>query len=170
MLGNGERDARRTDRYLDGLMDAEERGAERSPVDADLDPAVMLATRELRAGLVRVHPSFRFEERLAHRLADTAVAMGGSGVAAPASGIRASILPALASTRRGLPARPVRPLVVGGVSVASAAISLGAMYVAWRWSRSQQPLMVRAARAARSGRSHTSGPSRHAGALHGILG
>jgi hypothetical protein len=31
-------------------------------------------------------------------------------------------------------AHPRRPLIVGGVGVASAAISLGAVYVAWRHS------------------------------------
>ena len=69
MLGNSARDARRTERYLDGLMAADERRAAEVPTDVDIDPAVRLAARELRAGLTRVHPSFRFEESLAARLA-----------------------------------------------------------------------------------------------------
>ena len=72
MVGGSSRDARRTERYLDGLMEAAERGAAEAPMDLDLDPTILLAARELRAGLVRVHPSFRFEEGLAARLAHTA--------------------------------------------------------------------------------------------------
>jgi len=49
-------------------MAADRRRVSEFPVDVDIDPSVRLAARELRAGLVRVHPSFRFEERLVHRL------------------------------------------------------------------------------------------------------
>jgi hypothetical protein len=56
------------------------------------------------------------------------------------------------------------------VGVASAAISIGAVYVAWRWSRSSHTPMVRAVRAARSGRAHASGHGRRAGVINGILG
>ena len=198
MLGGGGRDARRTDRYLDGLMEAEERGAADAPMDMDLDPAVLLAARELRAGLVRVHPSFRFEEGLAARLA-LAGATGAAGAVAGAAGparvarkeglpfafgstIAQFRIPGVAATRDDITAmagprrlslatRPSRPLVVGGVGVASAAISLGAVYVAWRWSRGSQTPMVRAARAARSGRGENApGHGRRAAVLHGILG
>jgi hypothetical protein len=184
MLG-GSRDARRTERYLDGLLDAEERGAPDAPMDLDLDPSVLLAARELRAGLVRVHPSFRFEEGLASRLAQQAARMAQAGpdgrlpVAAPAS-IARFVIPgagvAMAGdvlvgqpARRLMAARPSRPLVVGGVGVASA-LSIGAVFVAWRWSRNSQLPMVRAARAARTGRGHSSGTGRRAAVLHGILG
>jgi hypothetical protein len=211
MLGGASRDARRTERYLDGLMEAEERGAAAAPMDLDLDPAVLLAARELRAGLVRVHPSFRFEEGLAARLAQTAgearrarneqaapaaassiapfrapgVAAAGDGVAAPAglavvgegvaapaglAAMRDSFAAPAAPRRLSLAARPSRPLVVGGVGVASAAISIGAVYVAWRWSRASQSPMVRAVRAGRSGRTYASGHGRRAAVLHGILG
>jgi len=177
MLGSGERDARRTELYLDGLMEAEERGAEGAPMDLDLDPAVLLAASELRAGLVRVHPSFRFEEGLAARLAANARGMSSEGgspellltpSAAPPGDPDIASVPAAHRAARA--ARPSRPLVFGGVGVASAALSLGAVYVAWRWSRASQSPMVRAARAARSGRGHSSGPGRRAGVLHGILG
>jgi hypothetical protein len=177
MLGSGSRDARRTELYIDGLMDAEERGADSAPMDLDLDPAVLFAAGELRAGLVRVHPSFRFEEGLAARLALAASQMGGPdgsalGVATAPSPQDATTPddwaePSRAPVRLG---RPPRPLVMGGVGVASAALSIGAVYVAWRWSRASQPPMVRAARAARAGRGHTSGSGRRAGVLHGILG
>lgn len=197
MLGGSSRDARRTERYLDGLMDAEERGAAEAPMDLDLDPAVLYAARELRAGLVRVHPSFRFEEGLAARLARAASATPGTPSEQPAQVFGSSIAPfrsphaaapagpaarsgrttardalaTLAAPRRlSLTSRPSRPLVVGGVGVASAAISIGAVYVAWRWSRASQTPMVRAARAARFGRAYAPGHGRRAAVLHGILG
>jgi hypothetical protein len=196
MLGGSSRDARRTERYLDGLMDAEERGATEAPMDLDLDRAVLYAARELRAGLVRVHPSFRFEEGLAARLAQAAGATPGTPNEQPAQVFgsiapfrsRRAIAPAgpaahsgrttardalatLAASRRlSLTSRPSRPLVVGGVGVASAAISIGAVYVAWRWSRASQTPMVRAARAARFGRAYAPGHGRRAAVLHGILG
>ena len=209
MLGGGTRDARRTERYLDGLMEAEERSVADVPMDLDIDPAVVLAARQLRADLIRVHPSFRFEEGLAARLARTAGRMNAGltaaepaeqalvrtaaapiapfrapGVAASAglasAGLASAGLAAAheriafpAAGLRKLPAlatRPSRPLIVGGVGVASAAISIGAVYVAWRWSRAPHTPMVRAVRAARSGRGHASGRGRRAGVLHGILG
>ena len=126
------------------------------PVDTAMDPAIRLATRQLRADLVRVHPSFRFEEALAARLAAAAdrlkaglpaeappPAVAGGTLAAfrgiGAAGALATATGALATATvvRGLPdaaAHPRRPLIVGGVGVASAAISLGAVYVAWRHS------------------------------------
>jgi hypothetical protein len=190
MPGSASRDARRTDRYLDGLLEADERGTTVAPMDLDLDPAVVLAARELRAGLVRVHPSFRFEERLAARLARAAggePSVGGarSAGAMPAiasfklpvvltapgtAATRDSFVPPGAPRRLSLTARPSRPFVVGGVGVASAAISIGAVYVAWRRSRASQSPMVRAVRAGRSGRAHASGHGRRAAVLHGILG
>jgi hypothetical protein len=96
MPGSGSRDARRTDQYLDGLIEAGARGADSTPMDMDLDPAVAFAAGELRAGLVRVHPSFRFEEGLASRLAAAAAEMGGS----PA---------ALAVAPSAVPASPAAP-------------------------------------------------------------
>lgn len=40
-----------------------------------IDPDLVEASRMLHGALVRVHPSFRFEERLASRLADEAAAV-----------------------------------------------------------------------------------------------
>ncbi len=68
-------DALQTDRYLDALLTAVERRAQDVPVDPAVDPALRRAARRLRDELVRTHPSFRFEERLARRLADAAVRM-----------------------------------------------------------------------------------------------
>jgi hypothetical protein len=64
-----------TDRYLEALLLAAERRAADAPADPTLDPAVRGAARRLRDELVRVHPSFRFEDRLARRLAEAAAAM-----------------------------------------------------------------------------------------------
>ena len=212
MLGSGTRDARRTERYLDGLIAADERRASEIPVDTELDPAVRSAARELRARLTRVHPSFRFEDALAARLADGAVrlraglpiadttpaAAGGTVAPFRSRSARAAQtdLPAAATAAvtatdpasppararamwsaaafRRLPdigARPSRPLIVGGVGVgvASAAISIGAVYVAWRYSHPASGRMGRAVRAAH-GRTGHSGQSRRAGVINGILG
>jgi hypothetical protein len=78
-----------TDRYLEALLAAADRGAPDAPADPTLDPAVRSAAHRLRAELVRVHPSFRFEERLARRLAEAA---SGLRLAA-ASGGEATVLP-----------------------------------------------------------------------------
>ncbi len=235
MLGGRTRDARRTERYLDGLLSADERRASAIPVDVEMDPAVQFAARELRAGLTRVHPSFRFEEALAARLATAAarlraglpidpVTVGpGGGLAQFRSGPLAAraamppevvpgapvgpalvgpalVEPALvpagvvppdlsepphaptgriptfspAAAFHRLPvmaARPSRPLFVGGVGVgvASAAISIGAVYVAWRHSHTPSARMGRAVRAAH-GRAPNAGHSRRTGVINGILG
>jgi len=78
-----------TDLYLDALLagavlDAATAG-QTEDAASPLDPAARRAADRLRHDLVRVHPSFRFEERLATRLAEAAVAMrvpvaaGGEG-------------------------------------------------------------------------------------------
>jgi len=180
MLSNATRSARRTERYLDGLVAADERRAAEAPVDADMDPAIRVAVRRLRAGLVRVHPSFRFEEALAARLAASADRIQAG---LPCEDPKAVVLPGALAAFRGadrasaiapvpsLPepaARPRRPLIVGGVGVASAAISLGAVYVAWRHSHPNSGRMSRAVRAARSRSSHSG--RRGSGVINEILG
>jgi hypothetical protein len=136
MLGAGVRDARRTEIYLDCLMAAEERGAFDAPVDLDVDPAVLFAARRLRADLVRPHPTFRFEEGLARRLALAAPSASLRPLGEPGWDGPADQEPgALALGVPGMPSRAsksARPLIVGGVA---SAISIGAVYVAWRWSR-----------------------------------
>jgi hypothetical protein len=69
-----------TDLYLDALLaghvlDAAARGDDPANAGAQLDPAARSAAQRLRRDLARVHPSFRFEERLATRLAEAATAM-----------------------------------------------------------------------------------------------
>jgi hypothetical protein len=148
-----------TDRYLETVL--ARIGTNHGPADATLDPALRLASDRLRRDLVRVHPSFRFEERLAARLAEAAAALRMSA----AVGAEGSVIPFVTPTaqpdafdplyfddsideRRDLP----RPLLIGG-ALTSAAISLaGAAFVAWRLAhpgRASSP-MARAARAARA--------------------
>jgi hypothetical protein len=153
-----------TDLYLESVL--ARIGTDLGPGDASLDPALRAASDRLRRDLVRVHPSFRFEERLATRLAETAAMLRMP----TAVGAEASVIPIGRSAagqgrpdgfdplafddpddeRRELP----RPLLIGG-ALTSAALSLaGAAFVAWRWARparSASP-MVRAARAVRQGR------------------
>jgi hypothetical protein len=139
-----------TDRYLDALLAAAERRAPDAPVDPALDPALRSAALRLRDELVRVHPSFRFEERLARRLAEAAAGMrlataaGGEGTILPFPGVAPDT------------ARPVarRPFLFGG-AVTSAALGLaGAAFVAWRRTRgAPTDPMARAIRLARAARA-----------------
>ena len=74
-----------TDRYLDALLASGElavlpggrlkAGSRNAPGGLRLDAAVRLASARLTRDLPRFHPSFRFEERLAVRLAEAAAAM-----------------------------------------------------------------------------------------------
>lgn len=82
-----------TDRYLDALLAAAERQADDAPVDVALDPDMRAAMRALRRILVRVHPSFRFEERLAARLADLAALQDGRRAMAAGSGRSGATVP-----------------------------------------------------------------------------
>src|SRR4029453_15093262 len=61
-----------TDLYLERVLARS--GTDLGPGSADLDPALRRASDRLRRDLTRVHPSFRFEERLALRLAEAAPA------------------------------------------------------------------------------------------------
>jgi len=82
----GQVDALIADRYLEDLLAAGDRRADDAPALATLDPGFRDAARVLRRTLVRVHPSFRFEERLAARLADLAAAQGRPALAAAGGG------------------------------------------------------------------------------------
>lgn len=126
---DGEIEAFVVDRYLESLL-------ARRPVTSDGVPAELeMTARRLAAALPRYHPSFRFEEALAARLA------------AVAGRIEAGELV-------HLPIQPVvphqavpRPIVLGGV-LTSAALSLaGAAYVAWRRTHPTMDPMSRAVRA-----------------------
>ena len=151
-----------TDRYLERVLARATGGQSSGPVDPLLSPVLRYAAERLRRDLVRVHPSFRFEERLASRLADAAAAMSmPAAVGAEGSVVQ---LGAIGGSTAGddsaylfddpddLDRRDVsRPLLIGG-AITSAAISLaGAAWVAWRRTRPIRGggAMVRAARAVR---------------------
>jgi hypothetical protein len=155
-----------TDLYLERVLSRA--GTDRGPADANLDPALRAASDRLRRDLTRVHPSFRFEERLAVRLAEAAAA-ARLPAAAGADGSVVSFRGAPSiedgfdpfaddpegDDRRELPV----PLIIGG-ALTSAALSLaGAAYVAWRVTRAGRTVspMVRAARIVRETRV---GPAR----------
>lgn len=177
-------DALVTDHYLAMLLAAAERGgAAEDPSgadDADVpDDELRRAGAVMRASLVRVHPSFRFEERLAARLASMAAGDASAGVAVAAGGRRGDVIPfpgaaitaaaddplldavlegrldpadeSAVARAAGLRA-PARPLLVGG-AITSAAISLvGVAWVAWRAARPAGSTMSRAAHAAHARR------------------
>lgn len=153
-------------RTFDPIAAPFDAGFDAGDASATPDPEVDWAARRLARGLVRVHPSFRFEEALAARLAETAagLAQGASNVAAerpvvPArlplerGALRPELLPGRSRWPRTGAVQPLsRPLLIGG-ALTSAAISLaGAAYVAWRRGRPPRSLMGRAARAAHQGR------------------
>ena len=154
--GPGEVDALITDTYLESLLAARDRRAWDAPSVSELDPGVRTAAARLAEAVVRVHPSFRFEERLAARISAAAATMtlpraagdDGSGSGARAiSGLDDALGapsrlgpidpldledPARAEEPAGIPRRP---LLIGG-TLASAALSIaGAAIVAWRWNR-----------------------------------
>jgi hypothetical protein len=139
----GEVEALITDRYLDSLL------AVRPTAGAPLDDpgltvgaAVRAVSRRLATDLPRFHPSFRFDERLALRLAEVAasmrlpVAAGGEGQLVPIRPIE----PGAPGDDRGDP----RPLIIGG-AVAASAISLAGAWLAWRRRTSPMARAVRAA-------------------------
>ena len=146
-------DALVTDDYLESLLAARERRATDAPSVAELDPGVRWAAARLAAATSRVHPSFRFEDRLAARLADAAARMtlGRAAGAEDAAGAEPVSIVELDLAVSSLgpvdpldlvdPARPEelagipRPLLIGG-TLASAALSIaGAALVAWRLNR-----------------------------------
>jgi hypothetical protein len=145
-------DALVTDRYLETLLAAHARGADRSPTVAIPADAIRATAERLARDLPRLHPSFRFEEALAARLADVAWRMRASAGA----GEGGLVVPLPAATGPGdtdvLDAADPRtafgrPLIIGG-ALTSAALSLaGAAYVAWRLNRPAAGPMARAARA-----------------------
>lgn len=139
-----------TDRYLEALLAAHARGADRGPTARDPDEAVRRTADRLARDLPRFHPSFLFEEALAARLASHALRMrlpaaaGAEGLIVPLplgdplADLRDDEAPAGYGRR---------PLIIGG-ALTSAALSLaGAAYVAWRLNRPAAGPMVRAARA-----------------------
>jgi hypothetical protein len=151
------------DVHLDRLLSAADRRADAVPADATLDPALLGAASRLRSDLVRFHPSFRFEERVASRLADLAdrmrlpAAAGGEGDIVPGPlALATPAYPELDAIAAGTydpsapEAQPVQRTVIIGGAVASALSIAGVAYVAWRATRPSRPPMARAVRAARA--------------------
>ena len=150
----GEVEALITDRYLDSLLAVAPMTANGGggPFAADdsLGAAVRAVSRRLATDLPRFHPSFRFEERLALRLAEVAASMrlpiaaGGEG---HSMAIR-ELHPALPDPLRVAPEdeddRDARPLLIGG-AVAASALSLAGAWLAWRRRTSPMARAVRAA-------------------------
>jgi hypothetical protein len=144
-------DALVTDRYLEALLAAHARGADRGPTTSDPADPIRRTADRLARDLPRLHPSFLFEEALAARLAEVAgrmrlaVAAGAEGWVVPLPGGDPRRDPEGPQDLRAL--RDRRPLIIGG-ALTSAAISIaGAAYVAWRLNRPPANPMARAARA-----------------------
>jgi hypothetical protein len=158
----GEVQALITDRYLDSLLTISpvRSGEPIEDPDASVGAAVRAISRRLASDLPRFHPSFRFEERLALRLAQLAASMrmplaaGGESQAAVSPIAQIPLAPGADPRGRGPlrvagdddPDRDTRPLLIGG-AVAASAISLAGAWLAWR--RRTSP-MARAIRAAHS--------------------
>ena len=151
----GEIEALITDRYLDSLLAIQPAPyLEGGPLHSDdsLSAAVRAVSRRLATDLPRFHPSFRFEERLALRLAEVAasmrmpVAAGAEGAIVPMREIRPAIQDPLRAVPDDDDHPDARPLLIGG-AVAASALSLAGAWLAWR--RRTSP-MARAVRAAHS--------------------
>ena len=159
-----------TDRYLDSLLAIAPAPAG-EPVedpDASVGAAVRAISRRLATDLPRFHPSFRFEERLALRLAQLAASMrvpmaaGGEGqmaasraggVALPAAIGRIPLAPVALPPEDDDPDRDSRPLLIGG-AVAASAISLAGAWLAWRRRTSPMARAVRTAHSLRQPVGH----------------
>ena len=166
----GEVQALITDRYLDSLLTiAPARPGE--PIqdpDASVGAAVRAISRRLAADLPRFHPSFRFEERLALRLAQLAASMrmplaaGGESQAAASSIAQIPLAPGADPRLRRDPLRVAgdddldrdnRPLLIGG-AVAASALSLAGAWLAWRRRTSPMARAIRAAHSFRQPLGH----------------
>jgi hypothetical protein len=153
----GEIEALVTDRYLDALLAVQPASSDGPLGDpsSSVGAAVRAVSRRLSTDLPRFHPSFRFEERLALRLAEVAASMR-LPVAAGGEGQHIAIRRIPTATPD--PLRPVdddldgrgdsRPLLIGG-AVAASAISLAGAWLAWRRRTSPMARAVRAAHALR---------------------
>jgi hypothetical protein len=149
----GEVEALITDRYLDSLLAVQPDPARLGPLgdrDTSVGAAVRAVSRRLANDLPRFHPSFRFEERLALRLAEVAasmrlpVAAGAEGQAVPVQ-LHPGAQDPLALAGEGDPDdRDTRPLLIGG-AVAASALSLAGAWLAWRRRTSPMARAIRAA-------------------------
>jgi hypothetical protein len=148
----GEVEALITDRYLDSLLAVQPMAVDGGPLGADdsLGAAVRAVSRRLATDLPRFHPSFRFEERLALRLAEVAASMrlpiaaGGEGQSVSIRDLHPGAPDPLRVAPHGEDDRDPRPLLIGG-AVAASALSLAGAWLAWRRRTSPMARAVRAA-------------------------
>jgi hypothetical protein len=172
----GEIEALVTDRYLDALLAGDPELTRLGPVDAGgrsgsdgrsarspLDAAVRAASQRLAGDLPRFHPSFRFEERLALRLAEAAAQMRMPLAAGSESDVAripvtppAGFDPLAAFPDEEGSDLAARPFIVRGAVAASAISLAGAAWFAWRHRPSASPM----ARAARAAHAHAGGSGR----------
>jgi hypothetical protein len=145
-------DALITDGYLEALLAAHARGADRAPSASDPAGPIRRASDRIARDLPRLHPSFLFEEALAARLAEVAARMrlplaaGAGGLIVPLPAPEPSASFADDDAEDAHAGRGRRPLLIGG-ALTSAALSIaGAAYVAWRLNRPPSSPMVRAVR------------------------
>jgi hypothetical protein len=146
---SSEIDALVTDRYLETLLAAHGRGADGAPTASIPQDTIRATADRLARDLPRLHPSFRFEEALAARLAEVAWRMRSVPTGDPSSVVVPGPDPAepdAAAALTDLRSVVGRPLIIGG-ALTSAALSIaGAAYVAWRLNRPAASPMARAAR------------------------
>ena len=153
----GEVEALITDRYLDSLLAIQPAaGRDRGPLgvqlrgDDSVGAAVRAISRRLATDMPRFHPSFRFEERLALRLAEVAasmrlpVAAGGEGQAIAIRELHPPVPDPLRVAGHDDDERDARPLLIGG-AVAASALSLAGAWLAWRRRTSPMARAIRAA-------------------------
>jgi hypothetical protein len=148
----GEVEALITDRYLDSLLAVQhEAGAPLADAGVSVGAAVRAVSRRLATDLPRFHPSFRFEERLALRLAEVAasirlpVAAGGEGQVVPIRPAEPVSPDPLRVAGDGDDVdRDARPLIIGG-AVAASAVGLAGAWLAWRRRTSPMARAIRAA-------------------------
>jgi hypothetical protein len=150
----GEIEALITDRYLDSLLTAPttvDDGLLGGP-ETSVSAAVRQISRRLATDLPRFHPSFRFEEALALRLAEVAaslrlpVAAGGEGQVVSIRRIPTATPDPLGVVGDGEPGgRDSRPILIGGAAVAASALSLAGAWLAWRRRTSPMARAIRAA-------------------------
>lgn len=187
----GEIEALVTDRYLDALLAGPGQAPSVAPIVrrrrlggpvGGIDDAIRLVSSRLAGDLPRLHPSFRFEERLALQLAEAAAAMR-LPVAAGAEREIHLAPSAIVTLERDPLAAPVddddghgfldgpagaRPILIGGAVAASAISLAGAAWLAWR-RRGAGAAFGRAARAAHARRPPRS-RARPAGAKPPVRG
>ena len=147
----GEVEALITDRYLDSLLTVRPTdGAPLGDPGITVGAAVRAISRRLATEMPRFHPSFRFEEHLALRLAEVAasvrlpVAAGGEGQVIPMRPFQPAAPDPLRVAGDDEDDRDTRPLLIGG-AVAASAISLAGAWLAWRRRTSPMARAIRAA-------------------------